>query len=301
MSRVNVDVKAFSDIRFQKLGAKVGLDKYSVRARFEEVWLHCTLQETYYISKEDFEALIPIDGFCEAAQSVFLLKPFRKTFYVSGTKGRIEWYGKLKKLSKLGGEANRKKHKQKQLVELKPSGYPPEHPTVEPSGNIRTDSPLSLTLSPSLVQKKSIARTPDGDPPSNSVSADENQKTETTQAWEHYAEKLQSDHDIKASRGAKEMSLVKKLVREFGLESTKNMINSFLDDTDRFVVDQAYQIGLLYSQRQKYSARAKESNVEDFGWEAQQRSIAEYRAQHAAQGGKFCKISGAPLIDVVFQ
>ena len=150
MSSVTLNLATFTDLRFKKLGTKVGLSTYEVISRFAEVWLHCTLFETYYVSQEDFEAIIPVPGFFQAAIDVNLLRKVRAQIYVSGTRGKIEWYAALKRNSRKGGEATRKKFKRKQIDKVGPDGLP----IGQPSGG-----PMEIAITPTEQISPKIADT----------------------------------------------------------------------------------------------------------------------------------------------
>lgn len=91
MNQVGVDIQTFTDIRFKKLGEKVNLSEYEVRARFEEIWWYCIKNKTCYISEQDFEMIIPILMFFNAAIEVGLLKKHKNgKVYVCGTKQRLK-------------------------------------------------------------------------------------------------------------------------------------------------------------------------------------------------------------------
>lgn len=92
--------------------------------------------------------------------------------------------------------------------------------------------------------------------------------TQTTLLWNHYKEELKKQKQIEAVKSGKTNSICKSLVEEFGLEKSKDLVLEFLKDKDPFVVDAAFPVGLLYSQRQKYLARlGKSSRTQGFAFD----------------------------------
>lgn len=92
---------------------------------------------------------------------------------------------------------------------------------------------------------------------------------ETTLLWNYYKEELKKQKNLDSIKsGAKENTHCKNLIEEFGLEKAKKLVLEFFKDKDPFVADAAYQIGLLFAQRQKYLARiSKSSGTERFTFE----------------------------------
>ncbi len=108
-----------------------------------------------------------------------------------------------------------------------------------------------------LVQKKEEEKTL-----TRENKEEKEQKEPKSTLWPYYASELKRRHGIEAARGAKENTLGKKLESQFGLEKAKAAVDAYLSDTDPFVKDYAYQLGLLFSQRQKYLAKAPVKRTE---------------------------------------
>jgi len=128
MSRVNVDVEAFTDIRFKLLGKQIGASENEVLGCMTRVWWHCTDKQTHFITQEIFEAIVSTERFFDAALNVDLLRRAQDKIYVCGTRGRIEWLGTLRRNAKKGGQAFKRKmkpkHDVKETEEQRPHGLP---------------------------------------------------------------------------------------------------------------------------------------------------------------------------------
>lgn len=148
MSRINLDVTAFTDIRFKLLGKKLHRDENEILGRMSRVWSHCTEKQTYFITQEIFEAINPVDGFFQAALEVGLLKRIREKIYVSGTRKRIEWLGNLRKNSRKGGIAKALKSRSSSQSPALPEGNPEGRPEGKPD-----ECPLSPAPAPAPVLK----------------------------------------------------------------------------------------------------------------------------------------------------
>lgn len=89
------------------------------------------------------------------------------------------------------------------------------------------------------------------------VVVSSNQFSDTTLLWVYYSEKLKITNGIEAVKSAKTNTLCKQLVQNLGLEKAKKLVDVFLSDDDAFIRNQAWPIGLLVSQQQKYLSRIK--------------------------------------------
>lgn len=91
---------------------------------------------------------------------------------------------------------------------------------------------------------------------------------ETTELWKHYAAGIRAKALEPVHDGAKTNTLCKRLVDSHGLDAAKCLVDAFLNDQEPFVRDNAWSIGLLASQQQKYLAKSKyvrPVTVFDFG------------------------------------
>ena len=120
-ANVTVDDLAFSDPRFGVLAQLLGLaDADHARAKVERLWLHCTHEGRYVLPEVEVAAVLGDSGVI-ALITARLGRRTRGGIYLKGTKGRIEWYGKLLKASTKGVAARRAKkadHQVDQVVDL---------------------------------------------------------------------------------------------------------------------------------------------------------------------------------------
>lgn len=110
MANVTFEGEAFKDPRFAVLGALLGTSKFDARGRMLEVWSYCTEECTYFVRPEVLDALMEKVGACGLVESAGLAERTDEGhFRVLGTRGRVEWLKRLKKIAKKGGDANKKR------------------------------------------------------------------------------------------------------------------------------------------------------------------------------------------------
>lgn len=141
MSSIRIESSAFGDDRFEMLARKAGLaDADHARGKMARLWRTCTIEQRHILSIEEIELVLGERG-PNALVASRLGEEARGGIRICGTKGRIEWLGKLKENGKKGGRPTKTKRF--------PSGFEDET-KEEPSGS-RDRNPLSpsLALSPS--------------------------------------------------------------------------------------------------------------------------------------------------------
>jgi hypothetical protein len=290
MSRVNVDVEAFHDFRFELLGKSLGLDKFSALGRMAMLWSFCTQRETYYVTRSIVDAITSCPGFCDAAVSVELLRNQDGKIYVCGTKGRIEWLRRLKQNSLKGGKATKRKHARikaslgskyagpddpgedgqivDQLTSQKPSApTPAPAPALSPTPTIINKRRDAFANAPaSLGNKIHQLEEEEGGEGKKAKGAEiKRKKTEGAGVFDYYSYQLKSKHGINASRGAKEYKLLNSMIAEFGVEKTKKLIDQYLNENkNEWYREEAFPIGVLYSKKQKFLADLEKAQRNDY-------------------------------------
>lgn len=127
-----------------------------------------------------------------------------------------------------------------------------------PNGEPTVNPPLNICEPPLDSRKEEEKEEEQKCAPKNHT------KTLTTSLWEHYKTKLQLEKQIEACKSVITNTHCKSLVEQFGLEKAKQLVDVFLEDKEKFVLDQAYPIGLLVSQKQKYLARLGKVPISTF-------------------------------------
>lgn len=113
MVHIKIFEATLQDIRFKKVAVSVGLSLYEVIGRFLEVWFHCVKEHTYYVTDAELLVLMPYPGMIEAAKACGLFVLGEEGVYVSGTRGRIEWYAHVKDAGQKGAAARWSKKNKK--------------------------------------------------------------------------------------------------------------------------------------------------------------------------------------------
>jgi hypothetical protein len=149
VSSIRIESSAFGDDRFEMLARKAGLaDADHARGKMARLWRTCTIEQRHILSTEEVEIVLGDRG-PSALIASRLGEEARGGIRICGTKGRIEWLGKLKENGKKGGRPAKTKRF--------PSGFENETKS-EPSGfqdrNPLSPSPsLAPVLSPAPAQE----------------------------------------------------------------------------------------------------------------------------------------------------
>lgn len=205
MASTRTDDSAFGDVRFVVLAKLCGLaDEDHARGKVERLWRQCTHEQTYVLGADVVDAILGERG-SEFICTANLGEPVEGGIRIKGTKGRIEWLGKLRKNSKKGGAANKAKRTAKKVATGEPNGYP----SGQPSG-IGAECPLVPVLvpSPSEIPELPPARAPDPPAPEpaartalgDSLWAKHKALRERLHAELRLADKLQTLHDFDPGR-----------------------------------------------------------------------------------------------------
>jgi predicted transcriptional regulator len=84
--------------------------------------------------------------------------------------------------------------------------------------------------------------------------------TETTLFWNYYFEKAKFNGIEVIHEGAKTNTLCQNLVKSHGLEKAKRLVDVYLQETEPFVKDKSWPLGLLVTQQQKYVNQLNSKN-----------------------------------------
>lgn len=266
MASVSVEFSVYSDPRYKLLGKLTRTDCFGAIGRVSALWMYCIERNVTSLSKTIVDAMASKKGYAEAMIQAELADPIEgddQMVRIRGTQGRIEYLAAARERQKKASEAAKQKRLEKEAEsDLGSSLGSNLGSSLDVSEDSSTGPTLESNESPSL--ESNIGTGMDvrfSNNASSSTSASSSYKkknvpNETTTLWNYYKEELKNKKNLDSVKsGVKENTICKKLVDEFGLEKSKALVLVYLQDQDPFVVDAAYQIGLLFSQRQKYLAR----------------------------------------------
>lgn len=135
------------DPRFVILGRKLGTSRFDAVGRMAHIWAYCTDKQTYFLTPEVIDTLAEYPEFSSfiCGAEVDLAEVTDRGIRIRGTRGRIEWLGRLRKNGKKGAAATKAKWKAKR----RPDGLAPGRPDgPAPPG------PSSLTSSSSISSSR---------------------------------------------------------------------------------------------------------------------------------------------------
>lgn len=152
---VRIEDEAFSDVRYVVLALELGLpDADCARGKMSAVWRQCTAQQTHVLSEPILIAILGPKG--PAAMVIATLaEAVEGGFRIRGTRGRIEWLGKLRKAARKGGAARAASRLPKRVAKRRTQGVVEEHST-QPSSSPPALTPSPVT-SPSPAQSQPVA------------------------------------------------------------------------------------------------------------------------------------------------
>ncbi len=235
MARINIEQSWWSDPRRNALGRKLGsqalADGVMVQAWMlaQDHWK----KERQLVPKHLFDML---EGALEIL-GANLAEVRGDLVYIRGSSTSLDWINQSRESGKIGGRISAQRPRdEKGRLTAKESKGPPSESKGPPK-----DDQTSVSSSSSNTN----TRVPIGTP-----------------LWKSYEEELQKQYGIQAIRSVKKNTICKGLVEEFGLEKAKQLVLVFLKDKEPFVVNSAYDIGLLQSQLQKYLSRLTKAPIE---------------------------------------
>jgi|GEM_PF-5002401 len=231
MASVNVEFHAFLDPRFRLLAKLSGLSHFDAIGRMTVVWVYSIEKNTAVLKRTLFDTLAEIDGYVSLAIQADLAEEVDSEYVrVKGTEGRIEWLNECRERQKIATQAAKEKRDMERKKKLDPKLDPKSDPTLVSSS--------ASTSASALRKKKSV------DP------------TDTTLLWEFYKHQIKAKGIEAVHGGAKTNTWCKTLITSHGIQKAKTLIEAYLRDEDPFNRNQAWTLGILISQQQKYLAKA---------------------------------------------
>ena len=105
MARINVETMALTDSRFQTLGRLLGVDRYAALGRMIYIWHECQERETYTLTDDQLSDIHPEISSLGKLLVEAHLATFKGhgSYYIHGTRGRIEWLASRRREGRLGG------------------------------------------------------------------------------------------------------------------------------------------------------------------------------------------------------
>jgi hypothetical protein len=109
MASVRTEEIAFSDLRFEVLAQLASLaDADHARGKMNRLWRQCTIDQAYVLSAAVVRSVLGPNG-VEAIIDSQLGEQVDDGIRIKGTKGRIEWLGKVRKNGRFGKRGGRPK------------------------------------------------------------------------------------------------------------------------------------------------------------------------------------------------
>ncbi len=224
MTRLNVETSLWSDPRFQSFMIRIG-DQHRAIGMVIILWI--LAQQHWCPNKELIpfaiwnEAKLPEDlidcGLAERRDS---------GIYARGSEKQFQWWFERQEAGRKGGlksaESRRSKLKQDLSV-------------AQPNSSKSKQSEPSSSSSSSFSKRK------------RSVD-----NSDVTDLWNYYSEKIDSKGLKAVHEGAKTNTSCSTLVKKFGLDQAKELMDAYFRDDSQFVKDKAWPLGFLVSQQQNY-------------------------------------------------
>ena len=228
MARINFETEVWQDSRFQRLLIEVG-DRHRAIGMVIDLW---TLAQQFWCPRRE---LIPLEawgthGMPAALLNCGLVESRETGLYAKGSEEHFEWWFGRQAAGRLGGLASAaaKRSKGKQRLS---------------TGQAELSKIKQLQPSSSSSSSKTRKNTVD--------------PAATTLLWDYYSKGNEAKGLQPVHEGGKTSKLCKRLVDAHDVEKARQLVDAFLADQDAFVSAQAWSLGLLASQQQKYLARVK--------------------------------------------
>lgn len=273
MASVSLDFKFFSDARIKVLSRALGLDHFGVRGRCMALYHHCVEECVHTISGVMIDAIADLDGFAEAMVQAKLASRFEwcedgsegpalpeGEYRIRGTKGRVEYLGRLRNSSKSGGDARAKSAERGEGGRFKPAGQPIVQPVAShPAGHLPADTPAidpaeasastsssaSSSASNSKQRNKTIAT---GSP---SADAEPEGPTPTAQTWRAYRDAFAARYRAKPPWNSKTGGQLKQFVSRIGADEAPLVAAFYLLHGGYRYVSAGHSVGLLLQDAEK--------------------------------------------------
>lgn len=231
VASVRLEDSVWTDPRFVVLGKLLGTNRFDAVGRVAALWSYCTEKETYFLSGAMIDTLAEHSGFADLlSNSDVNLAEFiekKSQFRIKGTRGRIEWIGKLRNNSEKGGAKTKAKWQAKRLAKRGPEAGPDEGPTIT--------TPVPVT-SPALVTAPTISK---------NKNLPESPSASSVPTWEAYRDAYQKRYGVPPVRNASVNSQLKNLVKRLGEEEAPLVAEFYLTHNDAFYIKCCHSVGML--------------------------------------------------------
>lgn len=138
MPGVTIQERAFTDPRFKHLGRLIGIDADGALGKMARVWHYCLEHQCYIVPLPLIDELIG-EGGADKVIEAGLGERKKTGIRIKGTKGRIEWLGKLREGARRGGQKTRQLWKDSRrplgLAEARWGQGLPQGPSVSSSAS----------------------------------------------------------------------------------------------------------------------------------------------------------------------
>lgn len=302
---INVAFAAYRDPRFLVLGDLIkGLEsskpELEAIGRTTAIWKVCIELGKDTLSFDIIDNITGINGYARCLIQSGLAEECDGLVRMKGLAGKMEWYEKYRQKLVAAGkiraqqsarskdgrfarqEASSSLHLDKVLdpsVEHKPLlssillssislsntntlvGVTGSTCSTHPHGCSEHSEPSTPTLQIGIKKKRGSY--------TNQISRTTNteQAQATTSLWNYYLEKLSAKSLQPAPRSVKTNTWCKQLVKTYGLDKAKELVDAYMQDEDKFVVTNAYTLGLLVSGIQKYLNTKVAKSLEEQDWQ----------------------------------
>jgi len=235
MARINVEESAL--IMARRLGLSMEWDEDLALGKLTRFWHDSQAEEVTECRHADLSIWFrfPFDQVDRLARALVASMALEETsegaYRIRGNEKHIQSLRQRREAARENG---------------KNGGRPPKEPTQKPGRKPTRD----IGKKPNVTQPK----------PAEQSSSEQSKKdivapSATTQLWDHYYRGLEKKGVKAVHQGGKTGKLLKTLVDRHGDYATA-LVDAFLNDQDSFVSDQAWSLGLLVAQDQKYAAKA---------------------------------------------
>lgn len=279
---VRIEPEVWGDTRFKFLGEFSGVDRFSAIARLALVWSHCTERKTYNLFPEEIDAIAELQGFAShLLHSLILLgeKLDDGRIHLIGTKGRIEWYAKLEKAARKGGQKRSREAKRNKdgsfrskkssspspaTIQPSPGSGLPAQPSVlvpapVPALVIKNTGEGEKFESPDTMQGSLPIPTESAQPNFPVVQSKERPKylAKVDEAIALWCEKYKASRGIKYHVSSKDAGIVRNMARAMSLPSFEIIFAAYLGMDNPFYEREEYPLSLLQRDFQKIFAAAQ--------------------------------------------
>jgi hypothetical protein len=149
---VRIEDEAFADERYEDLAHFAGLrDADHARGKMARLWRQCTIEGTETIENHLVIRLLGEGGIDALVKSRLGEKISETHVRIRGTKGRIEWLGRLRENGNKGGRPKGYDNKPKGYGGGKPSGSPNRNPPAPAPAPANISSQVDVDLTERLV------------------------------------------------------------------------------------------------------------------------------------------------------